>query len=283
MTEIEGRLPIFSGFYRTVFDPDYALDVDYIVRSRLESLLDRGDAEAAGNFPEKFCRKAVQFCYENTDIQRYQDAVAKFVATCTEEWLNKLLPADACVQVVRPLVYSPREYNFRNDCINALFQFRDYEKFRTYALSMLTDGSDSASDMWTAFLQQNFTTRSGFISFYSNDSDVWIEKTDSFRKLDEIELWAVVSVLFEADYCRSHIVRSDSVYTDMEADMYQDFCDMVDVYGCVPDALDVIESDERRKQATDLIMESKPEFDLDAALLGLLETTRERKQEHHED
>lgn len=254
-----------------------------MVRSRLESLLDRGDAEAAGNFPEKFCRKAVQFCYENTNIQRYQDVVAKFVATCTEEWLNKLLPADAGVQIVRPLVYSPREYNFRNDCINALFQFRDYEKFRTYALSMLTDGSDSASDMWTAFLQQNFTTRSGFISFYSNDSDVWIEKTDSFRKLDEIELWAVVSVLFEADYCRSHIVRSDSVYTDMEADMYQDFCDMVDVYGCVPDALDVIESDERRKQATDLIMESKPEFDLDAALLGLLETTRERKQEHHED
>lgn len=27
MTEIEGRLPIFSGFYGTVFDPDYALDV----------------------------------------------------------------------------------------------------------------------------------------------------------------------------------------------------------------------------------------------------------------
>lgn len=283
MTELEGRLPIFSGFYGTFFDPDHALDVDYMVRSRLESLLDRGDAEAAGNFPEKFCRKAVQFCYENTDIQRYQDAVAKFVATCTEEWLNKLLPADAGVQIVRPLVYSPREYNFRNDCINALFQFRDYEKFRTYALAMLTDGSDSASDMWIAFLQQNFTTRSGFISFYSNDSDVWIEKTDSFRKLDKIELWAVVSVLFAADYCRSHIVRSDSVYTDMEVDMYQDFCDMVDVYGCVPDALDVIESDERRKQATDLIMESKPEFDLDAALLGLLETTRERKQEHHED
>ena len=34
MTEIEGRLPIFSGFYRTVFDPDYALDVDYIVRNK---------------------------------------------------------------------------------------------------------------------------------------------------------------------------------------------------------------------------------------------------------
>jgi hypothetical protein len=47
--------------------------------------------------------------------------------------------------------------------------------------------------------------------------------------------------------------------------------------------LDVIESDEGRKQAADLIMELKPEFDLDAALLGLLETTRERKQEHHED
>ena len=225
----------------------------------------------------------MQFCYENTDIQRYQDAVVKFVATCTEKWLNKLLPADASVRIVRPLLYSPREYNFRNDCINALFQFRDYEKFRTYALSMLTDGSDSASDMWTAFLQQNFTTCSGFISFYSNDSDVWIEKTDSFRKLDEIELWAVVSVLFAADYCRSHIVRSDSVYTDMEVDMYQNFCDMVDVDGCVPDALNVIESDERRKQATDLIMESNPEFDLDAALLGLLETTRERRQEHHED
>ena len=57
-------------------------------------------------------------------------------------------------------------------------------------------------------------------------------------------------------------------------------------YGTVfdPDyALDVIECDERRKQATDLIMESNPEFDLDAALLGLLEATRERKQEHHED
>lgn len=281
MTEIEGRLPIFSGFYGTVFDPDYALDVDYMVRSRLESLLD--NAGAARNFPEKFCRKAVQFCYENTDIQRYQDAVVKFVATCTEKWLNKLLPADAGVRIVRPLLYSPREYNFRNDCINALFQFRDYEKFRTYALSMLTDGSDSARDMWTAFLQHNFTTRSGFISFYSNDSDVWIEKTDSFRHLDEIELWAIVSALFAADYCMSHIVRSDSVYEQMEVDMYQDFCDMVDVDGCVPDALDVIECDEMRKQATDLIMESNPEFDLDAALLGLLEATRERKQEHHED
>lgn len=34
MTEIEGRLPIFSGFYGTVFDPDYALDVDYMVRNK---------------------------------------------------------------------------------------------------------------------------------------------------------------------------------------------------------------------------------------------------------
>lgn len=70
MTELEGRLPIFSGFYGTFFDPDYALDVDYMVRSRLESLLDRGDAGLRGISRRS---SAGKLCSSATRIPIYND------------------------------------------------------------------------------------------------------------------------------------------------------------------------------------------------------------------
>jgi hypothetical protein len=64
-------------------------------------------------------------------------------------------------------IISPREYNFTNDSINCEIIFKDFNQ----VLNLLKENEETFRD----FVKYNYSSRSGFISFYSNDSDEWME------------------------------------------------------------------------------------------------------------
>lgn len=73
-------------------------------------------------------------------------------------------------------LWSPREYNFATDEIYCYIGKKEVKKISS-ALN---------SETLEKLIRQRFTSRNGFISFYSNDIDEWKEKP--VTEWDEIEL-----------------------------------------------------------------------------------------------
>jgi hypothetical protein len=73
-------------------------------------------------------------------------------------------------------MWSPREYNFMTDKITCWIKPKDVKK--------IAEALDS--DAMKKIIKQRFTSRDGFISFYSNNLEDWKEK--KLKDWDEIEL-----------------------------------------------------------------------------------------------
>lgn len=279
MTEFEGKLPIFSGFYSTWFDPDYVFDTGSIYEFlciQLDRRLPFTPIQYVDTTLSTFLKEATHYCYERVKIKEYQDVVVKEAVRHVQKRLNLILPSDARVTIVKPLLQSPREYNFMNDSIYAMFQFDRYERFRSYIDDRLSDSNDMIRSVFERFLKDTFTTCDGFISFYSNELDVWQRKTNAFRSLDVIELWTVLSVLLETEHrCSCALTDLDyDVQNDMELRMYEEFTENQDVSEFFPDVLDVIESESERREAEILIENSDVYFELDKKLMKLLRKSK---------
>jgi hypothetical protein len=138
MAKIKSYLPVFPGFYNTLFEANE----DHIIE---------GD----------FSYDDYEFNYADYSLD-----MAKGCCNAIEAQLNEL---GFNVGIEFENVYSPREYNFTNDSINCTYvikpgcitAIRKYLKANFAAFEVYTKG--------------RFTSRSGFISFYSNDPTVWVD------------------------------------------------------------------------------------------------------------
>ena len=79
-------------------------------------------------------------------------------------------------------ISSPKYYNFENDAIHCEIDIEEF-KIQTY----LEDNRDAFAD----YLKERYTSRDGFISFYSNDVNEWIHAWSS----DEHMVGAVLQVI----------------------------------------------------------------------------------------
>lgn len=143
-------LPIFNGFYNTIFEPDETFEIDGINSER----------EAMGLHPVEF--NEIEFNYK-----RYEKNIS---IECCEFIQTKLKENNFDVTIEFDEVVSPKYYNFKNDSIdiNVTIGESFIDKMRTFILEN-TEEFDS-------YITKNYSSRSGFISAYSNDYKDWLFK-----------------------------------------------------------------------------------------------------------
>jgi hypothetical protein len=181
--EIKSYLPIFPGFYGSQFEFE---DEERI----LEDLNEESEVEIS---------------YENIDFdyKEYHDRVAK---RCCDEIENYLKHDYLDITITFEEVISPREYNFTNDYINCTYNLSD-ETFKT-----LIEYCKRELQEFTAFLIEKYSSRSGFISFFSTEPEIWFN--EYLKEDDEKFIRAFAGIL--EFYLKNEAYNEYSLYCDIQ-------------------------------------------------------------------
>ncbi len=146
-TIIESWLPVFQGFYGTIFEYDDEVD----------------DIEEGKTYDDY-----------NWDYADYHQRVARACVPVIEGQLE-----DFGIKVEFTSLYSPRYYNFSNDQINVKYTLSNdsFDKVVEYCKENLEE--------FEVFLSDNFKSYDGFSSFYNYDSETWFNEylKPDFKKL----------------------------------------------------------------------------------------------------
>jgi hypothetical protein len=150
ITKINTFLPIFTGFYGTIFEADEesSIEIDYINERRAELKLPEVDSDA------------IDF-----DYQTYYQEIAKGCVDHAQETLTEILGGE--IQIEFKELISPKYYNFTNDSIDVLITMdkQAEESMQKYLLEN--------NKLLADYLEEHFKSRSGFISFYDHDIKTW--------------------------------------------------------------------------------------------------------------
>ncbi len=143
-------LPVFSGFYGTIWetDNDEESEMSDINEQRAEKGLEPIEWDAI-----------------EWDYQGYHQEVSKGFTSYVEHELKRLgfISSMAFEKVV-----SPSEYNFTNDAVDVSVELSDENKV---AILGYIKANLEAFDV---YVTETYTSGSGFISSYSNNSTVWL-------------------------------------------------------------------------------------------------------------
>ena len=162
--KVQTFLPVFNGFYNTLFE-----DLIYnATDNAIEYYNEQNNTSL--NYDD--------FDFDFTTIKNEicRDAVLK-----VEEKLNEI--GINCTINFENLV-SPRECNFDNDSINIEINFKKF--------SQVIEILDQNYDSFSQYIKDNYTSCSGFISSYSSYSSDWME---DLRENGENETHKVGAVL----------------------------------------------------------------------------------------
>ena len=170
MKKIKSYLPIFPGFYNTIFEPDEDQEIESINDTRKENGLNE-----------------VDFDKIDFDYREYEKDVSRQCVGFIQGVLKRDLNNGINIEFEN--LYSPKEYNFSNDSINVTYRINKH-----FELALIKYINENLEDFQT-YLKGRFTSYDGFISFYSNDSDIWLN-----------------------EYCRD--LESDPVYIGALLDFY---------------------------------------------------------------
>jgi len=134
---IESYLPIFTGFYNTIFEAD----------------------------EEPMIEDGMTYDDYEWDYKEYHDRVAK---ACTEIISNELKDLDITIEF--QALISPKYYNYSNDSINVAYHLKEdsYKKLIAYII-------DNKED-FDGYIAHNYSSYDGFIPFYSNNGTEWLTK-----------------------------------------------------------------------------------------------------------
>lgn len=152
---VQTYLPIFKGFYGSFYDSDIEQkETDWV-----DYLNDEYDLD-------------VDELHLDFNYKGYYDDCAECIceAVCEE-----LIELGLIKSYKYESLVSPKYYNFRNDSINVEFKFSIENKVRI---------AQYIKEHWDAFkdyLKKHYTSRSGFISSYSNDIADWLKISDSLE------------------------------------------------------------------------------------------------------
>jgi len=151
MKKIDTYLPLFPGFYCTIFEPDETIEIDNIERQRAEN--------GVNDLPDDF--DFLQYLdyeqYRNDTAESFNDALEAELVT-----LGFVSGMDF------QEVISPKYYNFSNDSVNVEIKLspENEKNIRKYLLDH--------KEEFERYIKERYTSRDGFISHYSNDSDDWL-------------------------------------------------------------------------------------------------------------
>jgi len=155
MKKIESYLPLFNGFYNTLFE--YDNEEDDIKSYNYEYETDFDYDNFNWNYSERNDRISKQIC----------------------GILESLLSDENLKMTINfQNIVSPKYYNFGNDSINCEYVISKEQ----YNLVI-----DYLKSNWTNFeiwIKERYTSRSGFISSHSNIAEVWINNMKSESHLE---------------------------------------------------------------------------------------------------
>lgn len=174
MTKFKTYLPLFSGFYNTLFESDN----------------EDNEIEDINNIRESLDKKPITYDDCNFDYKTYQNEISENCCSVIEDKLTEFLGVKCTIEF--EVLVSPKFYNFTNDSINCTINVD-----KKIVLKTLIDNSESFKE----YIKDKYTSRSGFMSFYSNDADDWIDdfKKDDFD--DEHKIGSILEfVLLTNDY-----------------------------------------------------------------------------------
>jgi len=186
MKTIETYLPVFPGFYSTIFEPDETSEIEYFTQLRIDNKLTPVDFDQ------------FQFDYDN-----YRKRISKDCCGFIERELKALNVLDS---ITFQSVYSPKEYNFATDAIYIAVNLTDenVEVIKKY----LQDNIES----FTQYVKDRYTSYDGFMSSYSNNVNAWL--------FDEcLEHKHMLGPILEF-ICRNEDINSEDMYYYASQDNY---------------------------------------------------------------
>ena len=145
MKTIKTYLPVFSGFYGTLFEDIIDSEVDYILEGE-----------------ETYTTDNVEF-----DYKTFKEDISKQCVGVFEDAFNRDMHTKLSVSFES--LFSPKFYNFENDSINVTISLSRND-FDT-VISAIKENKTEISEQ----LKEKYSSRDGFSSFHSTDLDEWIE------------------------------------------------------------------------------------------------------------
>jgi len=161
-------LPLFSGFYNTIWSTDN--EAEYL-------------SEKWG-YPRDYVIEALIQCF---DYEEYQTDIVQFIC----DHVSDILKEEGWITSMQfENISSPREYNFKNDSGNV-----QVELSPTNSDNILTSVR-AHWDQFSKHISNHYISGPGFISLHSNDAHDWVNDTMDFTRFDdEHKLGAVLEFL----------------------------------------------------------------------------------------
>ena len=155
-------LPVFPGFYNTIFEAQFDQELEYI--------------KEKGELPDSANEGDLLDGWDNGGYERA-------VVACICEHMPRYFPPEAGIlQCKFEKVVSPKEYNFVNDSANVTFEI-DMEKFAPWVRQYLADNPKD----WADCIHHHYRSRDGFCSFYSARVGDWNDAVELLLKGEEPE------------------------------------------------------------------------------------------------
>lgn len=170
---IESHLPVFTGFYSTVFEPseDQVIEAPY---------------------------KYDDYTF---DYDGYRTKTSK---ACVNAIESKLKEFGLNIKITYQSLYSPREYNFANDSINVKYKVEDPKAINKYILANF--------EAFSVYIKEHYTSRSGFMSFWSNDAETWLNEYMTNKKDLSHCFGAILEFIFKNEGYSDNDLYEDANY-----------------------------------------------------------------------
>ena len=167
--KVQTFLPVFNGFYNTLF----------------EDILDNAVDDAIEYHNEQ---KNTDLVYDdfNFNFDLIMSEICKDAVSKIEEKLNEI--GINCTIIYENLV-SPKYYNFSNDSINIKINFKKFNQ----VIEILEQNFDS----FTQYIKDNYTSRDGFISSHSSYASDWIEDLKNDAENEAHKVGAVLDFILQ--------------------------------------------------------------------------------------
>jgi len=167
--KINTNLPGFTGYYGSIFDDaDTSNEVEYINEQRAEKGLEPIDENLI-----------------NWNYKQYYEELNESLTNVVEDFLIDLNMIKS-IKFIK--LHSPKYYNYTNDVIECEIEV-NVKEVKKYIKNNIEE--------FETYLEDNFKSRSGFISFYEYDINFWLDKMKNFKSLDHIETDAILNFICE--------------------------------------------------------------------------------------
>ena len=210
--KLETYLPVFQGFYGTIFEDADGENERQELTYLLQDFVSEESAETLAELC--LCNDGI---YE-TNYRAYEAEYCERMTDCIEAKLLSLNRLKGLESIKMQSVYYPREYNFINNSVNIELQISDGQAFCNSLLKIINEDLDSFKD----YIESRYTSCSGFMSGYSNNPADWMrEIAEGPDALDGHKAGALLDfVLYRQDY------KEFNLYEDTERPYMSDFMEL---------------------------------------------------------